>query len=84
MTVFKPSAASYTFHIRFVRRIVALYADTPTQPQNGFTHIFVSEFESEEDRAYYVNKDPAHLAFVKSLAGVVDKVQAVDFTPGVF
>ncbi|KAJ9132559.1 hypothetical protein NKR19_g9264 [Coniochaeta hoffmannii] len=52
--------------------------------QNGITYVFVSEFENEEDRAYYINKDPAHQEFVKSLASVVDKVQAVDFTPGVF
>jgi hypothetical protein len=52
--------------------------------QNGITHVFVSEFENEEDRAYYITKDPAHLAFVQSLAGVVEKAQAVDFTPGVF
>lgn len=52
--------------------------------QNGITHVFVSEFESEEDRAYYISKDPAHLAFVQSLGTVVAKAQAVDFTPGVF
>lgn len=44
----------------------------------------MSEFENEQDREYYVNEDPAHLSFVKSLAGVVSKVQVVDFTPGVF
>lgn len=53
-------------------------------PQNGITHVFVSEFENEEDRAYYIKKDPAHLAFIQSLGGVVAKAQAVDFTPGVF
>jgi hypothetical protein len=44
----------------------------------------VVEFENEEDREYYVNKDPAHLGFVKSLGGVVSKAQVVDFVPGVF
>lgn len=52
--------------------------------QNGITHAFVSEFESEEDRQYYLREDPAHLAFVKSLGAVVDQVQVVDFLPGVF
>jgi hypothetical protein len=52
--------------------------------KNGVTHVFVSEFENEEDREYYLNKDPAHLEFVKSLSGVVEKGQVVDFTPGVF
>ena len=48
------------------------------------THIFVSEFENAEDRAFYLEKDPAHLAFVKSLGGVIKNAQVVDFTPGAF
>jgi hypothetical protein len=42
------------------------------------------EFESAEDRDYYVRKDPAHLAFVKSIGDVIEKAQVLDFTPGVF
>lgn len=56
----------------------------PKHPQQGITHAFVSEFASEDDRQYYLDKDPAHLDFVKSLAGVVAKVHVVDFSPGVF
>ena len=52
--------------------------------QGGMTHIFVVEFANEEDRTYYLEKDPVHLAFVKSIGGVVKKAQVVDFTPGVF
>ncbi|KAL9102190.1 MAG: hypothetical protein Q9163_002638 [Psora crenata] len=52
--------------------------------QDGITHGFVVEFESEEYRDYYVAKDPAHLAFVKSIEEVVEKAQVVDFAPGVF
>ncbi|GIJ91469.1 hypothetical protein Asppvi_010435 [Aspergillus pseudoviridinutans] len=52
--------------------------------QNGITHVFVVEFENEADREYYVRTDPAHQAFVKSLDGVIEKAQVVDFTPGVF
>lgn len=49
------------------------------------THIFISEFENEADRKYYLEKDPAHHAFVKGLGqGIVSKVQVVDFIPGVF
>jgi hypothetical protein len=44
----------------------------------------VVELDNEEDRNYYLEKDPAHLAFVKSIGGVVKKAQVVDFTPGVF
>ncbi|PLB52512.1 stress responsive A/B barrel domain protein, partial [Aspergillus steynii IBT 23096] len=51
---------------------------------HGITHAFVVEFASAEDRDYYVDKDPAHLAFVKSVGAVLEKAQAVDFTDGVF
>ncbi|KAI0189098.1 stress responsive A/B barrel domain protein [Xylaria flabelliformis] len=52
--------------------------------QNGFTHCFISKFETEEDRKYYVEKDPAHHAFVADLLDKVDGVQVMDFTPGDF
>ena len=52
--------------------------------QGGVTHVFVSEFESEADRAYYLDQDPAHQAFKKLLDGVVATVRVVDFTPGAF
>lgn len=44
----------------------------------------MSEFQSEEDRKYYLDKDPAHLEFVSSLSGVVENVRVVDFEPGKF
>ena len=47
------------------------------------THGFIVEFASAEDRDYYVRKDPAHLEFVKSLDGVIEKAQVIDFTPSV-
>lgn len=52
--------------------------------KGGMTHIFVVEFANEEDRTYYLEKDPVHLGFVKSIGGVVKNAQVVDFTPGVF
>jgi hypothetical protein len=52
--------------------------------QGGFSHGFVSYFESEADREYYLEQDPAHLAFVKGLEGVIQNVRVVDFSPGVF
>lgn len=56
-----------------------------TISKGGLTHIFISEFENEADRKYYLEEDPEHLAFVKGLGqGTVTKVQVVDFTPGVF
>ena len=48
------------------------------------THIFVAEFENEEDRQYYNKTDPAHQELVQKLIKVAAKVQVVDFTPGVY
>lgn len=52
--------------------------------KNGMSHAFVVEFASAEDRDYYVLKDPVHQAFVRSLDGIVEKAQVIDFTDGVF
>ncbi|PBP19539.1 hypothetical protein BUE80_DR009760 [Diplocarpon rosae] len=52
--------------------------------QGGIEYIFLIEFANEEDRAYYLDKDPVHVAFKSSIGGVVEKVQVVDFVPGVF
>ncbi|GES58794.1 stress responsive A/B barrel domain protein [Aspergillus terreus] len=58
--------------------------NSPEGLQNGITHAFVGEFASAADRDYYVKEDPAHQEFVKSLWGVLEKGQVIDFTPGVF
>ncbi|PGG97904.1 hypothetical protein GX51_07078 [Blastomyces parvus] len=58
--------------------------NSPEGLQHGFTHAFVSRFETVEDRDYYIKRDPAHLAFVGGLSGVMDKVQVMDFADGVF
>ncbi|KAL2819012.1 hypothetical protein BDW59DRAFT_165291 [Aspergillus cavernicola] len=57
--------------------------NSPEGIQSGITHAFVVEFASAADRDYYVEKDPAHLEFVRRFGGVLEKVQAVDYTPGV-
>ncbi len=55
-----------------------------TSWQAGYSHAFVVEFASEEDRKYYVDEDPAHLEFKKSLKGFVERVGVMDYTPGVY
>ena len=55
-----------------------------TLPQNPFTHGFVMEFESAEDRDYYVSKDPAHQDFIKAAGPKVANVKVLDFEPGKF
>ncbi|KAI0800267.1 hypothetical protein C8Q74DRAFT_1235440 [Fomes fomentarius] len=57
---------------------------SPEGIQGGITHVFISEFENEEDRRYYLEKDPAHLKFVEALKEVVQTVRVVDFEPGKF
>jgi len=49
----------------------------------GYSHGFVLHFESREDRRYYLEEDPEHLAFIKSLVDVVQHRRIVDFEPGV-
>jgi len=58
--------------------------NSPEGHQGGFSHGFVTHFDNEEDRSYYLNKDPAHLGFVKSLDGIIQNVRVVDFEPGVY
>ncbi|KAJ8124628.1 hypothetical protein O1611_g9012 [Lasiodiplodia mahajangana] len=58
--------------------------NSPEGLANGLTHCFVAKFESEEDRKYYLESDPAHLAFIASIKDKVEKVQVLDFTPGEF
>ncbi|KAI4862867.1 stress responsive A/B barrel domain protein [Hypoxylon rubiginosum] len=52
--------------------------------QNGITHAFVVEFESIEDRDYYVDADPFHQEFKTFVAPFVEKVIVVDYSEGVF
>ncbi|CAE7026128.1 hypothetical protein CFE70_003715 [Pyrenophora teres f. teres 0-1] len=55
---------------------------SPEGKSGNFTHGFVVEFESEEDRDYYVNKDPAHLEFAKFAGEVAGGVKVFDYEPG--
>ena len=46
--------------------------------------MFVVEFDSVEDRDYYVKTDPTHQAFIKHAGTVLEKATVVDFTAGAF
>ncbi len=52
--------------------------------KGGFTHGFVMEFENVEDLRFYVEKDPAHLEFIRSMDGLVKEARVVDFEGSVF
>lgn len=60
------------------------YLTDTTMFQGAFSHAFVSHFAHEEDRRYYLEEDPAHLEFVKSLETIIQNVRVVDYSPGVF
>lgn len=53
-----------------------------TTNQSPYTHGFVVEFESEEDRDYYVSKDPAHQDFIKFAGELLQNVKVLDYEPG--
>ena len=54
------------------------------KPKNGLTHAFVVEFDTPEDRDYYVRDDPVHQGFVKSAGPIIEKAIVVDYAAGVF
>ncbi|PSN63533.1 dabb-domain-containing protein [Corynespora cassiicola Philippines] len=56
--------------------------NSPEGHAGGYTHGFVVEFEAEEDRDYYLTKDPEHLGFVKSAGELIQNVKVLDFEPG--
>ncbi|KAI8934858.1 hypothetical protein NX059_008536 [Plenodomus lindquistii] len=58
--------------------------NSPEGRSDGVTHGFVVEFESVEDRDYYVHKDPAHQEFVQFAGPLAQGVKVVDYTPGQF
>ena len=53
-------------------------------PQGPYTHAFAVEFDSAEDRDYYVDKDPAHTEFKNFVFELLAHIQVVDFEPGNF
>lgn len=44
----------------------------------------MSEFDSDEDREYYLKTDPAYAAFWEGAKGIVEKTEVVGFMPGKF
>ncbi|EHY60801.1 hypothetical protein HRR83_000568 [Exophiala dermatitidis] len=58
--------------------------NSPEGAQGGFTHGFVVEFASKQDRDYYVAHDPAHQAFVKKNSPRFEDVRVVDYEKGVY
>jgi hypothetical protein len=56
--------------------------NSPEGHASPFTHGFVVEFNSEQDRDYYVNKDPAHQEFIKFAGELLQSVKVLDYESG--
>ncbi|OJD15979.1 hypothetical protein AJ78_03811 [Emergomyces pasteurianus Ep9510] len=84
MLALKENCIHPTHQKPYIRSAMGGIDNSPESFQNGFTHAFVTQFETAEDRDYYTKKDPAHLAFVGGLPAIVEKVHVMDFTDGVF
>jgi len=48
------------------------------------SHGYILEFSGEEDRQYFLDKDPSHQAFVSAISEESDDYLVFDFTPKVF
>lgn len=57
--------------------------DHSRQSRVASRHGFVHEFESAEDRDYYMNKNPAHLGFVARTRDMMEDVRMMGYQPGV-
>ncbi|KAJ5908535.1 hypothetical protein N7495_001217, partial [Penicillium taxi] len=53
---------------------------SPEGLQEGITQAFVVEFQNTDGQVYYLQGDLVHRVFSGGLQGIVEKVQAVDFT----
>ncbi|KAK7743287.1 hypothetical protein SLS53_004372 [Cytospora paraplurivora] len=68
----------------YIKSLIGGTNNNPDKRNEAITHAFISEFKSAEDRNYYLHKDPVHLAFEASLAGIISRAFALDFAPSVF
>ncbi|EXF79475.1 stress responsive A/B Barrel domain-containing protein [Colletotrichum fioriniae PJ7] len=84
MLALKENCVHPTSSKSYIKSLVGGLDCSPEGLQDGITHIFVAEFESVEDRDYYLHKDPAHQAFMKQVGSAIIKARVTDFKPGVF
>ncbi|KAL7959651.1 hypothetical protein V8C34DRAFT_278999 [Trichoderma compactum] len=56
----------------------------PESRDLGVTHGFYFEFNSHEDKAYYIKEDPAHQSLVAKLVPLIEKITGFDYETGVF
>jgi hypothetical protein len=64
--------------IKEIKRFEWGINNSPEKHDNGFTHVFLLTFKSEEGRAAYL-PHPDHKAFGKVLGPFLDKVMVLDY-----
>ncbi|CAN1281783.1 Stress-response A/B barrel domain-containing protein HS1 [Linum perenne] len=92
LTKFKPEISAeeidklikdYSNLVNLIEPMKAFHWGTDVSIENmhqGFTHVFVSTFESTEGIAEYVSH-PAHVEFANVFLAALDKVVVVDYKP---
>ncbi|KAL7913867.1 hypothetical protein GGI35DRAFT_438815 [Trichoderma velutinum] len=68
----------------YIKSITGGTNNSPEGHNNGLTHGFSIEFNSFDDRAYYLKEDPAHLGLVAKLVPIIEKLTVFDYEAGVF
>ncbi|KAL6907055.1 stress responsive A/B barrel domain-containing protein [Trichoderma evansii] len=68
----------------YIKSITGGINSSPEGFTNGYTYGFVVEFNSAEDRDYYVKQDAAHRSLVDGALPYIQQLCIVDYTPGVF
>ncbi|KAF2836181.1 hypothetical protein M501DRAFT_1060034 [Patellaria atrata CBS 101060] len=57
---------------------------SPRDKVNGMTHIFILEFEIEEEKDYFVDEEPVYDRLKVACNRFIQRVQVLGFTNGVF
>ncbi|KAI1294399.1 stress responsive A/B barrel domain-containing protein [Xylaria venustula] len=64
----------------YIKSLTGGKDNSPEGRQNGIDYAFVVEFESVEDRDFYVSNDPAHKAFITDVSPIIEKAIVVDYS----
>ncbi|KAI0539985.1 stress responsive A/B barrel domain-containing protein [Xylaria digitata] len=79
MLSLKDSCLHPTTEKPYIKSLTGGKDNSPEGLQNGIQYAFVVEFESIEDRDFYVNNDQAHKAFIANASPIIEKAIVVDY-----
>ncbi|EAA30244.1 hypothetical protein NEUTE1DRAFT_112151 [Neurospora tetrasperma FGSC 2508] len=71
-------------HMPYLKTAIGGADVCPEGLRGRISHVFVSEFDTPEDRKFYLEEDPAFREAVESIEGIVERRQVVEFSPGEF